>query len=728
MGLSRRDFLKLSIVSGGAIAGAYKINESIASMKASAKAPVEVKYVPNLCEICFWNCNLFAKVVNGKVVGLEGNPLSQRGRGMLCGRGNAGHSLLYDPDRLKKPRLNTGKRGEPKWKEVSWDEALSFMAQKLNDIRSKYGGEAIALFSHGSGGSWWKHLLGAMGSKNVFAPSFANCRGARDVGFYLTFGSDCASPEIYDFENSKFILLVGKHLGENAHNSQVQEIMIALSRGAKLAVLDPRLSNIASKAHWWLPVKPATDLAVLLALIHVIIKEELYNKEFVSKYTMGFDKLAEAVKDYTPEWASQESDIPAQAIVEIAREMAKHQPSVCAVGGRFSVWHGNDVQRYRAIAIINALMGSWGAKGGYYLSTTISLPKYPGVPPYPEAKPPLTGYPFALLPTTTALRKATLTGDPYPIKAWIAYSCNILQAIPNRKETIEAINKLDLYVAVDLYPHEHTLWADLVLPECTYLERYDDLIVDKMKVPAVSLRAPAVEPLFDSKPSWWICKELATKMGLGDFFPWKDAEEYLKKICEAMNISFDELYEKGIILFPENSKPYFDKDNPPHFDTPSGKVELYSKQMEEAGFDPIPKYTKPAEPPKGYFRLLSGRQPLHSFSRTVNVPILNELYPENELWVNAKVAKELGLKNGQYVKLLNQEGVKSSFKVRVKITNRIREDCVYMPHGQGVFAKEMTRAYGKGVNDNELFTQYIIDQTMGGTGMRVNFVKIVKEV
>lgn len=727
MSLSRRDFLKLSVLTGGALAGGHKITESVASLRASEVKGVEAKYVPNLCELCFWNCNLFAKVVNGKIVGLEGNPLSQRGRGMLCGRGNAGYSLVYNPDRLKKPLINTGKRGDPKFKEVSWDEAISFVAQKLSDIRSKYGGESIALFSHGSGGSWWKHLLGALGSKNIFAPSFANCRGARDVGFYLTFGSDCGSPEIYDIENSKFLMLVGYHLGENAHNSHVQEIMLALSRGAKLVVMDPRQSNIASKAHWWLPVKPGTDLAVLLALINVIISEDLYDKEFVSKYTYGFDKLAEAVKDYTPEWASRESDIPAEAIVQIAREMAKYKPSVCAIGGRFSVWHGNDVQRNRAIAIINGLMGSWGRPGGYYRPASLSVPKYPGIPEYPEAKKPLTGYPFALLPTTTALRKATITGDPYPVKAWIAYSCNICCALPNIRETVEAINKLDLMVVVDIIPNNHMQWADVVLPECTYLERYDDLIVDKMRIPAVSLRAPAIDPLYESRPSWWICKEIANKMGIGEYFPFKDAEEYLKKICEQMNISFDELYQKGIILFPDKAHPYFTDSDPPSFDTPTGKVELYSTALEEAGFDPVPKYTPPNPAPNGYFRLLQGRNPLHTFSRTVDIPILNELYPENELWINTKVAKELGLKEGDYVRLLNQDGVKSTFKVKVKITGRIRPDCVYMVHGFGNKTKELKRAYGKGASDNELFTTYILDPIMGGTGMRVNFVKIIKE-
>jgi thiosulfate reductase/polysulfide reductase chain A len=724
MSFTRRDFLKYSAITA---AGASSIPVFKSVMAIGEKPKPVATYVPTYCELCFWNCDIIAKVVNGKVVKLDANPLSQRGRGRLCGRGNAGLGSLYDPDRLKYPMLNMGKRGEPKWKKVSWDEALTYIAEKMEMIKEKYGPESIALVSHGTGGSWWKHLLRAYGSENIMAPSFANCRGPRDIGFYLTFGSDIGSPENYDFSEASFIVLFGFHLGENAHNSQVQDIILGLSKGAKLVVVDPRLSNIASKANWWLPLKPATDMALLLAWIKIIIDEELYDKEYITKYAVGLKELKEAVKDYTPEWASAETDIPAETIVTIAREMAKHKPGVCISGGRFTVWYGDDTQRSRAIAILNALMGSWGRKGGYYLHAEGSIPKYPGLPPYPDTKPPLTGYPFALLPTTTALRQAAITGEPYPSKGWFIYSSNLIKDIPNIKETIDAIKNLDLLVVIDILPMDIVNWADVVLPECTYLERYDDIRVDKMKMFSISLRCPAVKPLFESKPSWWITKELSKKLGLEAYFPWNDVEEYLKARCDAAGIDFEELKTKGVIIFPENSKLYFSKDNPPTFDTPSGKIELYSKQLAEEGFDPIPKYTKHPEPPEGYFRLLMGRTPLHSFSRTSNNFQLTDLVPENELWINSKKAKELRLKDGEYVNLVNQDGVKSSTKIKVKITERIREDCVYMYHGFGIMAKDLTRAYRKGIADEELMSKYTVDPIMGGTGMRENFVKIIKE-
>jgi thiosulfate reductase/polysulfide reductase chain A len=217
--------------------------------------PEELKQVPTFCELCFWNCGLIAKVQNGKVVKVDGNPLSERGRGRLCGRGNAALGSLYDPDRLKSPLINVGKRGEPKWKKASWDEALGLIAQKLQAIKEKHGPEAVALFSHGTGGGFWKHLLKAYGSGNYTAPSFAQCRGPRDVGFTLTFGGEVGSPEFYDFSESKYIVLIGSHLGENAHNSQVQDIIAGLDKRARLCVVDPRLSNIAAKADHWLPIR-----------------------------------------------------------------------------------------------------------------------------------------------------------------------------------------------------------------------------------------------------------------------------------------------------------------------------------------------------------------------------------------------------------------------------------------------------------------------------------------
>ena len=187
---------------------------------------------------------------------IEGNPKHPLSRGRLCPRGTGGTGLLYDPDRLKKPLIRSGKRGEQVFKEASWDAALDHIAEKLLGIRDKYGPEALALFSHGYGGSWFKHLLQAYGTNNIAAPSYAQCRGPREVGYFLTFGNGVGSPETIDIENARCITLIGSHLGENMHNTQVQEFADALGNGAELVVVDPRFSTAAGKARYWLPIKP----------------------------------------------------------------------------------------------------------------------------------------------------------------------------------------------------------------------------------------------------------------------------------------------------------------------------------------------------------------------------------------------------------------------------------------------------------------------------------------
>jgi thiosulfate reductase / polysulfide reductase chain A len=725
---SRRTFFKASGAVTAGVAVATTVPKKYLSW-AEEEGQKDLKQIPTFCELCFWNCGLIAKVENNKVVKIDGNPLSLRGRGRLCGRGNAALGALYDPDRLKFPMINIGKRGEPVWKRATWDEALGLIAGKMQGIKQKYGAESMALFSHGTGGAFWKHLLKAYGCSNYTAPSFAQCRGPRDMGFYLTYGSDVGSPEYYDFSKSKYIVLLGSHLGENAHNSQVQDIMSGLADGARLTVVDPRLSNIASKADRWLPIKPASDMALLLAWIRIIIEEGLYDKEYIEKYASGLDELRAAVQQYTPEWAESETTIPSDTIVKVAREMGKNAPHVCVGAGRYSVWYGDDTQRSRAIAILNALLGSWGREGGYFFPAKGGVPEYPGLPEYPphEDVPKLdAAYPFAALQTTTSIKHASITGKPHPIKGWFIYGCNLMKTLPDKQETIKAIRNLDLVVAIDVLPADIIAWADVVLPECTYMERYDNLNIGKFKDLEISLRQPTVEPLWESKPSWWMTRELAGKLGLAAYFPWKDGEEYLAKRCEAGGINFAELKKKGVIVKTDKSAPYITTENQPEFGTPSGKIELYSKQLEEKGFDPVPKYTKHPQPPAGHFRLLFGRASLHTFSRTTNNFMLTDLQKENALWINAKKGKELGLKSGEYVSLVNQDGIAAPGRIKVKLTQRMRDDAVYMYHGFGVHAPGMTRANNQGIADDDLISKYVIDPIMGGTAMRGNFVKIVK--
>lgn len=732
--ISRRKFLKIS---GATLSLAAAAGTSLnAVVKNAGKIENDagikkngIQKIPTFCDVCFWKCGAIAYLRDGELWKVEGNPLDPLSRGRLCPRGTAGIGAHSDPDRLTSPLIRRNYRGEEKWTEVTWDEALNYIAEKMQKIKAQYGPESVAMFSHGIGGNFLKHTLKAYGAVNMAAPSFAQCRGPRDVGFKLTFGEDVGSPERTDIKNSKCIVLIGSHLGENMHNTQVQEFTEAVGNGATVIVADPRFSTAAAKAKYYLPVKPGTDIALLLAWMNVLVKENLYDKSYVDQYGFGFDQFAAEIEGFTPEWAYPETGIEPELIRETAREMARFKPATLVHPGRHSTWYGDDAQRSRAVALLNALLGSWGRKGGFYYPASLDVPGYP-YPPYPvsakgKADNPGNKYPFALEAITTGIREATISGNPYPIKGWFTYAVNLMQALPDIEQTIRAIQNLDLLVVVDVVPSEMAGWADVVLPESVYLERFDDLNVELFREPFIALRQPVEDSPRDQKPNWWIAKKLAEKLGLGNYFPWSNIEEYLSYRLTKAGFSFDELKEKGIITGPKQPN-YFDEGVPAEFPTPSGKIEFYSLQLAQAGFDPVPKYNPPTEAPAGYFRLLFGRAPVHTFSRTQSNRILADMMEENELWINEDVAKNYGLKSGDYVKLKNQAGALTS-KIKVKATQRIRPECVYMVHGFGHWARGLKGPYMKGASDSKLITDYKTDPLMGGTGMNVNFVTLELE-
>lgn len=728
--ISRRKFLKITGFSVGAAAAATTLSPMIKGAEKLNKEKAKgIQKIPTYCDICFWKCGTVAYLKDGELWKVEGHPNDPLSKGRLCPRGTGGIGAVSDPDRLRSPLIRTRERGEEIWKEVTWDEALGYIADKMHKIKSQYGPESVASFSHGIGGNFLKHTLKAYGAINFAAPSFAQCRGPRDVGFELTYGEAIGSPERTDIENAKCIVLIGSHLGENMHNTQVQEFANAVQKDATIIVADPRFSVAASKAKFYLPVKPGTDIALLLAWMNVIVSEKLYDVEYVTKYGFGFEQFAAEISKFTPEWAYPETGIDPELIRNSAREMAIHKPATLVHPGRHATWYGDDAQRSRAIALLNALLGSWGRKGGFFYPASYSLPGYP-YPAYPTTTKekldnPGKKYPFASEEITTGIREATITGKPYPIKGWFVYATNLIHALPNEKETIAAIQNLDLMVVVDVIPSEIAGWADVVLPESVYLERYDDLHMSAFKETFVGIRQPVVESPADQKPNWWIAKKLAEKLGLANYYPWNHIEDYLDHRLKAGGLSLEQLKKEGIIRGP---KPpiYFEDGIVPEFPTPSGKIEFYSLQLLEAGFDPVPKFKRPEQAPSGYYRLLFGRAPVHSFSRTQSNRILMDMMEENELWVNIDVAEKWGLKNAQHVRLKNQDGVISN-KIKIKVTERIRTDCVYMVHGFGHNSKMLKGAFGKGASDAGLVTRYVTDPLMGGTGMNVNFVTFEME-
>ena len=405
----------------------------------------------------------------------------------------------------------------------------------------------------------------------------------------------------------------------------------------------------------------------------------------------------------------------------------------------------------RAVFIVNALLGAYGVEGGIYFSKSPYIEAYPH-PPFQvagssggcSAEP---GEESAELPKgpsgktradgarTTFMRGATamqeliepmITGEPYPIKALIVYGVNLLNTVPIPERTKEALKQLDFVLVVDVLPQEHVSWADVVMPEATYLERYDELWTVAHKTPYIAMREPAVEPMYETRPAWWMVRELGMRMGMEKYFKWETVEEYLDTRLMSVGSSLEKMREsKGVIT--QTGKPYFeDYDGKSPFTTPSKKIELFSHELQVAGYDPLPVYEPVEQPPEGFFRLLYGRSPVHTFAKTQNTPLLSELSSENELWINEDLLESLGVNAGDRVWLENQDGEQTG-PVRLYASQRIRTDSVFMAHGYGQKAPGLTRANNVGASDSKMITKYALDPISGGAGMRVNFVRIVPE-
>ncbi len=319
------------------------------------------------------------------------------------------------------------------------------------------------------------------------------------------------------------------------------------------------------------------------------------------------------------------------------------------------------------MAILVGLLGSWGRKGGYYLPEKVELPAYP-TPAYPKPKSSwqdlaLPHFPLAGAPVTNVIMD-NAHGEDALYKGLFVHDTNLPLTMPGIRPTLEAAARsLDVIVAVDVQPAEITGYADVVLPECSYLERYDPLRNNDerepsiaLRAPAIALRAPALPPRGESKPGWWTTKQIGERIGLGKYFPWKSYQEVVDWQLRQVGTSLAEMRKTGIKTFPRKTPAYYAPGQTPTFDTPSSKIELYSKTLEDAGFDALPRYTRPKAPPDGFYHLNYGRAPQHSFSRPQNNPVLYQLMPENLVWIHTTAARRFGIRNGGYVTLVNQDG------------------------------------------------------------------------
>ncbi|MGB5649991.1 MAG: molybdopterin-dependent oxidoreductase, partial [Sedimenticolaceae bacterium] len=336
--MNRRQFLKIS----GAL-GAAGVVPTLLGGCSTRPLPGTgtVTSSPTVCNMCFWQCAGTLYQEDGKPWKVVGNPDDPHCEGRLCTRGTGGIGAYIDPDRLRQPLLRVGEGTDQRFEPVSWEEALDHIARKMEVIGEMHGRDRIALFSHGGGGDHLQRMLQAFGSHAYAHPSFAQCRGPRATAFALTYGEGVGSPDRTDMAHSRCIVLIGSHIGENLHNGQVQTLIQAIDKDATLITVDPRFSVAASKSRYWLPIKPGTDLALLLAWMNVLINEDLYDRDYVTRHCTGFDQLAEHVRPFNPEWAYLETGLDPYDIRATARAMAAAAPATLVHPGRHTTWYGD---------------------------------------------------------------------------------------------------------------------------------------------------------------------------------------------------------------------------------------------------------------------------------------------------------------------------------------------------------------------------------------------------
>ncbi len=721
--LSRRDFLKLGAAAGTALAVGSLLPAPVAEAARQAGF-LDSKgdgYIPSMCEMCVWRCGLIAKVKDGRVVKLDGNPEHPHSRGNLCPRGQSGLMNTYDPDRILTPLIRVGKRGEGKFRKASWDEALDLVASKMLEIKEKYGPEAMVFSTtHCLTQPQFENLLYAYGSPN-YGTQRSLCFNAMITAFQLTYGVEEPSRR---YDNVDFILMVGRNLMEAISTSETGELSRALDRGAKLVYLDPRYTKTASKATEWIPIRPGTDAAFLLAMINVIVTNQLADCEFVKQYVVGCDNIQDEMKKYTPQWAEQITGVPAETIERIAREYAAAKHCAMVHPGWRTSNFVNSFQTERAIATLNALSGTVLRPGGCLsaelLSETAGLGA-PPQPPYPRISAlRLDGVPwkYPLVPLKLGvfqeLRDNILTGEPYQAHGWFIARQNPILALPDRNKTLQAFGKMDFIVTIDILMNDTAWFSDVILPEASYLERYDPLLPVDGKA---FIRQPVIEPQGEAKSTLWIYKQLGERLGIGEYFQYEDEEDYLRQQLKPLGVSLEEVKAKGYAKLPEE-----EKSDEITFNTPSGKIEVYSETLKNAGFSPWPTWEEPPMPGEGQFYLLTGKVAQHTQFGTQNNQLLHKYSDEPRLWMNAKTAAQKGLKDGDWVKVTSKVG---SVHIRLLATEAIRPDCVYMTPGYGHLSKGLTTAFGLGASDSALHETYT-DPISGSQALSQTFVTVEK--
>jgi anaerobic selenocysteine-containing dehydrogenase len=703
----------------------------------------DTKVVKSICRMCHGVCGVRVHVKNGRVVKVTGDPDSPLSNGYICSKGRASVDYLYHPDRLRHPLKRAGARGENKWERISWDEALDTIAERLLRYKSEYGPESVGI-AIGTGRPYMFMALrfaNAFGTPNLVCYAHA-CYLPRVMASIIT----CRGPlPICDFYglggvHPRCVLVWGCNSPELGASDGMAgfRVLAAGKKGAKLIVVDPRRTGIARRADVWAQVRPGTDVALALAMLHVIIGEELYDKQFVENYTVGFERLVERVQQYPPSKVAEITWVPEQTIQDVARMYATTKPA-CLLWGN-ALDHGvNCFQTARALMILRGVTGNIDVPGGdvfwvppegiFLADPFVALENIlPGrVSPQAMARKLSSGQ----IPLNVGVRhsrfwEAVLTGEPYPIKALLLVGTNPLITGSDPLKGEEALKKLEFSVAIDLFMTPTAQLTDIVLPAATWLEQDDIADLHITWCSPARQKVVEIDECWDDKK---ILIELAKRMGMEDAFPWKDVRDYCDFVLRDTGLTFEQFKEVGILRGEMRYRKYETEG----FTTPSRKFEIASTILEGMGYDPVPGFIEPPESPYSTPELAK-EYPLIAITGCKVEPFFHSEYrqlesqrkrnPDPLLEIHPETAGELGIKDGDWVWI---ESPRHRIRQRAKLTPAVHPRVVSI-QGAWWFPEKEPPEYGwKESSANLLVDPRPADPIWAAESWKAFLCKVFKE-
>lgn len=657
---------------------------------------------------CPDTCAMLVTVEDGKAVEVRGDPEHPFTKGGLCVKVNNYQEKVYNPDRLMHPMRRSGPKGSGEFERITWDEALDEIAGRFKATIAEHGAESIMPISY-------LGTQGILNGLNVGDPFFnalgatiserTYCDSGACTAYTMTIGATAGvDPE--SLVHSRYIIIWACNMvSTNLHLWPF--VAEAQRRGAKVVVIDPMRHATAKRADWHIPIRPGTDGALALAMMHVIITEGLTDEEYVRQHTVGYDELVERVQQYTPDWAEGETGIPAEDIRTLAREYATSEPSMIRIGVAIER-HAGGGQTVRSIACLPALVGAWRKVGGGLLQLPLwAFPVNWGALMHPELATPGTR-----VINQFSLGQA-LTGelDGPPVNALMVYNSNPLIVCPDQDKMVAGLSREDLFTVVsDHFLTDTARYADIVLPATTQLEQKD--IMFSWGHLYVALNTPAIEPLGEAISNTELFRRLAARMGLTDPCFTRSDDEMMAEAFEwdapaMQGITLESLGETGWARLnlpgPDEYAPHAEGN----FPTPSGKTEFHSSVAEAAGnfvvplfrqgyegfqaggeVDPLPYYIPPRETLDGGYALNLISPKSHAFinSSAGDQPRQRRVQGEQAVIMHPSDAERRGITDGQYVRVFNDRG---RFTARAEVSTEIAPGVVISPMGSWrKFAKD----------------------------------------